>query len=162
MKFNKLIHLAIFLICTQHINAQDPNFSVKWGQEFEASGKSSLDDIIGYDATGIYAVKVRSHNMGGPSYTLDHYDNNFAPTKSFDLDIEEDGKECDVIQLIQLKNKLYMFYSYQDKKEKKNRLFVDEIDKSTLQPKKQKKKIGSIDYYGNSKWNSGTVFHYRF
>jgi hypothetical protein len=156
MNLKKLITLTIFLICTQQANAQDVNFSVKWGQEFEASRKSSLDDIIGYDATGIYAVKVRAHNIGGPSYTLDHYDNNFAPTKSFDLDIEEDGKECDVIQLIQLKNKLYMFYSYQDKKEKKNRLFVDEIDKSTLQPKKQKKKIGSIDYYGNSKWNSGS------
>jgi len=129
---------------------------VKWGQEFEASRKSSLDDIVGYDATGIYAVKVRAHNIGSSSYTLDHYDNNFALTKSFDLDIEDDGKECEVTQLIQLKNKLYMFYSYQDKKQKKNKLFVDEIEKSTLQPKKQKIKIGEIDYTGNSNWNSGS------
>lgn len=156
MNHSLFIALLIALLSTQQATAQDPQFSVKWGQEFEASRKSSLDDIIGYDGTGIYAVKVRYHGMGLPSYTLDHYDNNFALAKSFDLDIEEDGKECAVNQIMQLKNRLYIFFSYLDKKEKKKKLFVDEIDKITLQPKKQKRKIGEIDYEGSSKSNSGS------
>ena len=145
------------LICFYSACAQNLNFSVKWGQEIEASRRSSLSDIIGYDASGIYAIKSRQRGIiaGRYSYTLDHFDNNFAPTKTFDLDIEEDGTECDVSSLLQLKNKLYVFYSYLKKKEKKNILVVDEIDKATLQPKKQKQKIGEIDYSSHSNRNSG-------
>ncbi len=145
------------LICFYSAQSQNLNFSVKWGQEIEASRKSSLSDIIGYDASGIYAIKVRHRSLlaGGNSYTLDRFDNNFVPTKTFDLDIEEDGNECDVSSVMQLKSKLYVFYSYLKKKEKKNLLFVDEIDKTTLQPKKQKQKIGEIDYSNHSNRNSG-------
>ncbi|MBI1768550.1 MAG: hypothetical protein HYR67_09265 [Bacteroidetes bacterium] len=152
----KTISSLVALFFSSYVQCQNLNFTVKWGQEIEASRKSSLSDIVGFDATGIYAIKSRLHGLvGNKSYTLDHFDNNFAPTKTFDLDIEEDGNECDVSSLLHLKNKLYIFYSYLKKKEKKNVLFVDEIDKNTLQPKKEKRKIGEIDYSGNSNRNSG-------
>jgi hypothetical protein len=157
MRFKNFIISLVFLMGVSYGNAQDLDFSVNWGKGFDAPRKSSLDDIIGYDATGIYAVKVkyRITIAGAKSYTLEHYDNNFSPTKSFDLDIEEEGKECNVSYLLQLKNRLYVFYSYQNTKEKKNILLVDEIDKKTLQPKNEKRKLGEIDYAGNSKRNSG-------
>src|SRR6266516_3755642 len=104
----KPLSLAIVsLICFYSAESQNLNFSVKWGEEIEASRKSSLSDIIGYDASGIYGIKVRTRGalFGGNSYTLDHFNNNFAPTKTFDLDLEEDGNECDVSSLLQLKSK---------------------------------------------------------
>lgn len=139
-----------------YAHSQNLSFNVKWGNELEASRRSSLSDIIGYDGTGIYAVKVRTHGLGASrSFTLDHFDQNFAQTKTFDLDLKEDGNECEVSEVLQLKGKLYIFYYYQEKKLKRNLFFVDEIDKATLQPKKQKRKIGEIDYSGNSHRNSG-------
>src|SRR6478609_9232307 len=140
--------------------AQTLDFKVKWGKEFKASSKSSLNDIVGHDANGIYVVKERYRGAmaGGTDFTLEHFDNNFSPTKSFDLDIEEDGKEAKVDYLLHLKNKIFLFYSVADRKTKVNTLFVKEVDKTTLQLKEEKKKIGEINYEGKSKKNTGEFF----
>jgi len=153
MKYTFVFLLS--LICSMNVFAQ--NFNVKLGEEFSAPRKSSLSDIVGYDAKGIYVIKerYRSALSGGNDYTLEHFDTNFAPVNSFDLDIEEDGKHCEVEYLLHLKNKLYLFYSIADQKNKKNNLFVKEVDKSSLKPKEEKRKIGEIDYSGKSKRNNG-------
>lgn len=156
--------LTIVFLCflISHLQAQNLDFKVKWGKEFKAPSRSSLNDIIGHDASGIYVVKerFRSGFSGSNDYTLEHYDNNFSPTKSFDLDIEEEGSQAHVDYLLHLNSKIFMFYSIADQKSKLNTLFVREIDKSTLQPKPEKKKIGEIDYKGKSKRNSGR-FYFR-
>lgn len=125
-------------------SSQDINFSVKWGKALDASRRASLDDVVGYDETGIYVVKVRAKTFGGESYSLDHFDTNFSLTNSFDLDIEENGIECDVLRIAHLRNRLYIFYSYPDRKSKKHFLLVDEIDKATLKPMKQAKTLGTV------------------
>jgi hypothetical protein len=147
---------ALCLLAFASARSQGLQFKVKWGEELHASVRTSLDDIIGYDGTGIYTIKSKIRSFGAPStYTLEHYDNNFAFIKSLELEFEDDGYECEVSQLLQLNGKLYIFYSYRIKKEKKNILFADEIDKQTLTLKKKKIKIGEIDYSGNSHRNSG-------
>ncbi len=151
------VFLFFFLIPCTYVLSQNLQFKVKWGEELDASIKTSLDDIVGFDGTGIYTIKQRLRSFGAPSaYTLEHYDNNFALVKSFDLEIKDDGFDCEVSQLLQLKGKLYIFYSYRNKKAKTNILFADEIDKKTLTLKKEKVKIGEIDYSGNSHRNSGS------
>lgn len=108
-------------------------------------------------------IKGRYRNplLGHSSYTLEHHDNNFVPTKSFDLEIKEGNNVCDIQQVFHLKSKLYIFYSYPDQSQKKNRLFVREIDKATLQPKKDRLALGEIDYSGKSSANDGG-FNFRF
>jgi hypothetical protein len=114
-----------------------------------------LNDIVGFDGTGIYAIKERYGFAGARKYTLEHYDNNFLPTRSFDLDIKENGKECDVELILHLKGKLYLFSSLANSKTKRNVLSVQQIDKKTLQPGAEKIKIAEIDFTGESRSNSG-------
>lgn len=150
MKFKLFFYFVAFLF-SPAVFCQELNFSVKWGKEFNASRKSSLDDIIGFDASGIYAIKgvYRNSLLGGNSYTLEHYSNDFVPIKSFDLEI----KEAKCKKVIQLNSKLYIFYSYPDLNLKKNILFVREIDKGSLQPKTDVLKLGEIDYSEKSNPN---------
>jgi hypothetical protein len=153
--------IVVFLFFSTHLaKAQNLNFSLKWGKELEASRRSSLNDIIGHDATGIYTVKGEVNAFGrNAEYTLEHYDKNFALTKSFDLNLESGNLKGDVNSLLHIKNHLYMFYSYADKKTKKNTLFVKEIDKASLKPKLETKEIGEIDFTGKKKKNSGDFFY---
>lgn len=139
-------------------HAQELNFSLKWGKEFEASRRSTLNDIVGHDATGIYAVKLRT-GFSNLDYTLEHYNTDFSPSKSFDLDIETGKEKAHVNNIIYLKGKLYMFYATPDRKTKKNRLSLQEIDKSTLRPMGEVKKIGEIDYAGKKRYNDGNFYY---
>lgn len=161
MKIYLLFLLAV-IVCLRDGLCQELNFSVKWGKELSASRKSSLEDIVGFDASGIYAIKgrYRSSLLGNNSYTLEHYSNDFASTKSFDLEIEEGGHPCKIQRVFQLHNKLYIFYSYSDVRLKKNILFVREINKSSLQPVTASVRLGEIDYSGKSSSNDGD-FNFR-
>ena len=161
MTVKLLFYLGLLITC-QHALCQELNFSVKWGKEFSASRKSSLEDIIGFDASGIYAIngRYRSSLLGSNTFTLQHYSNDFVPTRSFDLEIREGGNPREVQHLLHLNNKLYIFYSYPDLNVRKNILFVREIDKSTLQPKTDMLKLGEIDYSGKSNSNRGD-FNFR-
>ena len=152
--------IAFAFIGIKSIYAQELDLKIRWGKEFEASRRSSLNDIVGYDASGLYAVRERVNVFGrNPDYTLEHFDTNFSPTKAFDLDIKSDKEKGKINNILYLKGKLLLFYSVADQKTKKNSLFVDEVNKSTLQPKNAVKKIGEIDYSGKRKINSGRFFY---
>lgn len=152
--------IAFAFIGIKSIYAQELDLKIRWGKEFEASRRSSLNDIVGYDASGLYAVRERVNVFGrNPDYTLEHFDTNFSPTKAFDLDIKSDKEKGKINNILYLKGKLLLFYSVVDQKTKKNNLFVDGVNKSTLQPKNAVKKIGEIDYSGKRKINSGRFFY---
>ena len=62
--------------------SKSKKFNILFGEEFRASKRSTLDDIIGYDASGIYALKKTYRGLTGANYDLDleHYDNNMNQT----------------------------------------------------------------------------------
>lgn len=151
----RLACFVIFSITFMDLAAQKLEPQVKWGQEFKAPKRSSLSDIVGFDHTGIYAIKER-YGFGSIRYTLEHYDKNFVPNRTFDLDIEEDGRDCKVELILQLHSKLYLFTSLPNSSTKKNVLSVQEINKKSLQPEKGKQKVAEIDFTGESRSNSGT------
>lgn len=149
--FSSFIGSFLFsIIC---VAQQTP--SVKWGNEFNASKRSTLNDIVGHDNTGIYAVKVR-YKFDLPQYTLEHYDLNMSPTKTVDLDFEIERFPITIEAILQLHNKLYLFTSKPDNRTKKNTLSVQEIDKKTLLPKPEKRGIASIDFSGERSYNNGS------
>ncbi|HYG20377.1 MAG TPA: hypothetical protein VD816_15670, partial [Ohtaekwangia sp.] len=125
---------------------------IKWGVEFKAAKRSSLNDIVGYDNTGVYAIKERYGFAGVRRYTLEQYNKDFIPTTSFDLDFD-DNREVETI--LQLRNRLFMFTSLTDFKTKKNALSVQEVNKKTLRPESVPQRIAEIDYQGELKSNSG-------
>ncbi|HYG02029.1 MAG TPA: hypothetical protein VD927_06255 [Chryseosolibacter sp.] len=151
----KLTLLAFLVQFCFSAGAQKSEPKVIWGTEFKAPKRSSLDDIVGWDYTGIYALKAR-YGFNSAKYTLEHYDKKFNPTRSYDLELRQDGVEGKVELILQLRNKLYLFSSFPDSKTKKRILSVEEIDKKTLQPSGEKQKIAEIDYAGELRSNSGS------
>jgi hypothetical protein len=118
---NQKLFLAIALsMCAIHSDAQDLNFSVKWGKELEASSRSSLNDIVGHDPTGIYTVKQSDNFFSSDfEYTLEHYDTNFSLTNSFDPETVDDKQNTSIKKIIYIYNKLFIFYSTLDQKLKR-------------------------------------------
>lgn len=130
---------------------------IKWGNEIKASRKTTLSDIVGYDENNFYAIRIEYKGFIGPSenLTIDSYDSNANQIQSIDLELGDGRNEKDYEEIVHLDNKLYLFSSIQDKKSKKNMLFVQSIDKTSLLPNTEQKKIAEIDYTGNSRRNSG-------
>lgn len=158
----KLIASTLIIICAIQAKAQELSFSIKWGKELEASRRSSLNDIVGHDRTGIYTVKQSEDIFSKESeYNLEHYDTDFSLTKSFDLEIPNSKQKVSVRKTIYLNNKLFIFYSTLDQKTKKNTLFAKELDKQTLQPKEGSKVIRHFDTSGKNKNINGKSY-YRF
>ena len=131
---------------------------ILWGPELKASKKSTLSDIVGYDETGIYAIKKKIRALYGLNspITLEHYDQKMALSKSVEIELKEQKKKRKFEFIIHIDNEMYIFSSFANQKLKKNFLFVQGLDKKTLQPKKDLKKIAEIDYSGKSKYNSGS------
>ena len=150
---NMLLLLFCIAVSTQ---AQDLKPQVKWGKEFEAPRHSSLSAIVGHDQTGIYAVKERYGFGTGTTFSLEHYDNNFQPTKTFDLKLTHEGKTADVELILQMHSRLYLFSSFRDTQTSRKKLFVQEINRTTLQPLPNKRQIAEIDFGSESRRTSGT------
>ncbi|WP_073131771.1 hypothetical protein [Chryseolinea serpens] len=150
---NMLLLLFCIAVSTQ---AQDLKPQVKWGKEFEAPRHSSLSAIVGHDQTGIYAVKERYGFGTGTTFSLEHYDNNFQPTKTFDLKLTHEGKTADVELILQMHSRLYLFSSFRDTQTSRKKLFVQEINRATLEPLPNKRQIAEIDFGSESRRNSGT------
>lgn len=60
-----------------------------------------------------------------------------------------------------IKNKLYLFSAFQNEQHKKHYLFVQNLNKETLELEDNMKKIGEIDYSGINRYNN-TYFHHEF
>jgi hypothetical protein len=151
-----LLLVAFSLTCNV-LQSQPLDFNIKLGQEFRAPKKSSLDDIVGHDATGIYAIKVKT-GWAWRNYTLERYDNNFKPVHSVDLEVKDAGAPARVQHMLHLKNKLLMFYVVSNRTTSMSELYVREIDKTTLAPKPEKVKLGEAD---ERRVSNGINFNFR-
>jgi len=150
------IHSFLLLFCLAFsAHGQELKPVVRWGKEFEAPRHSSLNSIVGHDRTGIYALKER-YSFGSHSIQLVHYDNDYQPTKTFDIKLTHDGKPADLEYILQLHSRLYLFSSYRDTQASRKKLFVQEIDRTTLEPKADKRQLAEIDFGSESRRNSGT------
>lgn len=68
MNCEKRFALIGFLCYAVSAQSRNLEFSVKWGKEFDAN-KSTLQDIVGYDELGFYALKDRA-SFSGSSLTI--------------------------------------------------------------------------------------------
>ncbi len=155
MKKSIFILLLVFL--TSQISFgqnQSKKVDIIWGNELKASKKNTLDDVVGYDETGFY-VKKSKLSLFAYNIFLEHYDKKMNLTKTVELNLKEQNKQIYYEGIIQLKDKLYCFFSSRDSHIKKNTLFMQEINKRTLQLTNDRKKVGVIDYSHKSVYNSG-------
>ncbi len=143
--------------------AQSVPLKLKWGKEFAAPRNSTVVDIIGYDHSGFYVLKnnARGSIFANNTFSIERFDNNLNPAKSFELELTEGGKKSYLEFLLPLDGRLLLFTSFPDQKTKNNRLFVQPVDKqSLLADNNNKRQLAEINYEGNSKKNSGS-FSFR-
>jgi hypothetical protein len=138
------MRILVILLLPITLLSQPLDFDIQWGEEFKAPKRSSLDDIVGHDATGIYAIKVRG-GIFGTDYTLERYDKNFRPVHSVDLAIKDEGPDVHIEHILHLRNKLLMFYVVPNRKTNKSELYAREINKQTLTPESAKLMLGEAD-----------------
>ncbi len=152
-----ILGLLTFSILISFGQSKSKKVDILWGLEQKKSKRSTLSDIVGYDKTGIYAIKTQNTGLIGynTKITLEHYNNKMNQTKSVEINLEEQNKKTYFEFIIQLNNELYLFSSFKNQKLKRNFLFVQSINKKTLQFNKDLKKIAEINYSGKSKFNAG-------
>lgn len=118
------------------------------GEEEKTSRRMTLSNIVAYDETGIYAIKTKLLSILSPSskIMLEHYDKEMNQSKSVEIELEDENGERDYEFIIYLNNEMFLFSSYNDKKADTKTLFVQGIDKKTLQPKPEVIQIAETDY----------------
>lgn len=136
---------------------------IHWGPVLEGTQYSTLNDIVGYDETGIYAVKRQIRNrlkdLERPaSVILEHYDTNLTVIRSVELQLQEDSKRTNYERILHSNNQLFLFSSFPNQKTKENILFVQTINKKTLELSSDKRRIATIGYFGESRKNAGEYY----
>lgn len=128
-----------------------------WGNKQRASKRTTLSDVVGYDETGIYALKTISKGLYGMSsyLALEQYDHEMNQTRSVEIELEHQKKSLSLEFVLQYNRELYLFSSFKDQKEKRNLLYVQQVNKKSLKPEGMPREIASISYEGEKKKNSG-------
>ncbi len=160
MKVKIIMMFGLMLLMTNFVAGQPINKTAKtsWGKEMRASKRSTLKDVIGHDKTGVYAVRFISKGLYGlfSDLQLEHYDRDMNLTTSTEIAMKYEEGRRELEFIIHLNDQLYLFSSYKDQKQKKNMLFVQEVDKKTLKPEAVSQKVAEVDYEGYRKKNSGS------
>jgi len=131
------------------------------GDEEKTSRRMTLSNIVAYDETGIYAIKTKLRSILSPSskIILEHYDKEMNPSKSVEIELEDENRERDYEFIIYLNNEMFLFSSYNDKRADTKTLFVQGVDKRTLQAKPEISQIAETDYSWASRFRAGNFGH---
>ena len=148
----RLWPLLCLLVALPLVAQRTSKPSVKFGPEFKIPGKSTLDDVIGYDNTGFYVLET---NRWGSKYTLRLFNHQMALVKSAEVNLDYEGKRRRFEFSVQFNGRIYLFTSFANQKLKKNLLFVEAINPSTLKPDGKMTKVAEIDYSRFGRWNIG-------
>lgn len=148
-----MFSFGFFVLSTLFSFAQGSleNPDILWGQK-EKTNKITPGDIVGYDDSGIYVRQTKRIGKS-PGIILEHYDQKMNKTKSSELILEYQKKEMEFKFIKHIGDKLCMFSSFVNTKQKKRFLFVQSINKKSLQFNKDLKKIAEIDISERDKEN---------
>jgi len=145
---------VVALLWAMCLSAQDElkEVQLRWGAKHERSEwHGMLGDLVGSDETGVYLwtrADRKSKKKEGASAFLLHYDTAMNLLRSVPLDLSMGDKkdEREVNKIVLLKDKLYVFSVFSDSKEKEYVLYVQDIDKGTLEGKGEARVLQTIDY----------------
>jgi hypothetical protein len=125
---------------------QSNKVKVFTGKEVKRSPKNKFENIIGSDNNGIYVSRSMLNFFQQRVYTLEHYDRNLKKTKSEKLDLHFKDKKMDFEGFIDLNDKIYVFSSFINQAQKKKYVFTQELNKNTLVPQNNLKKVADFQY----------------
>lgn len=127
LKFFKLCSLLILAIS---LHAGDINVKATWGPEYFAPKRHYPVAFLGDLKTGFIQI---SHQQG-KLLTIQSFSSTLGLKSEKQVDLKTLPKDYDLLECLEWSGKYYLFYSTWEKKEAKERLYVQEIsiDKATL------------------------------
>ncbi|HET8860006.1 hypothetical protein [Marivirga sp.] len=155
MKKITIIYLALIPLIFTTLKAQTVSQNIIIGDEIKQSFKNGFYDleILTDDEEYFYALEipftaVYSMSIGGSKkYAIAKYNlENLQPVKSVPLELTFEGKDRKYEFIAVVGGEIYLFTSFQNQEQKKTYLFVENIDKNTLEASKSLRKIAELDY----------------
>ncbi len=148
-----ILLLAFFSFNLMLAQTSSDKVIITLGDEEKESRYITLEDVIGYDETGIYVLKRDRKRFKNTKYYLAKYDYEMNPIMS--EEIEKPRKNQFLEYFTNLNDQLQIFSSHSDKEKFINSFYIDEIDKSSLKFKGDEKTLAKINFEGGKKANSG-------
>lgn len=147
-----LLLLALVLVIGFGAIAQKKTkkVSITYGDELKVKKRTTLSDIVARDETGFYALL-----RGKGDFILQKFDSKMHLQNSVFLELKYMKKDRAYEGIISVDKRLFLLSSFRNKKLKKKFLFVQTINKKTLLPNDDLKKIAEIDFGNKGKRNSG-------
>lgn len=159
----KIIFLLLFILpisISTKAQITNDNVDILWGKEFKDSKKNSMNDVIATDETGFYTLSSkRGGYSGNETITVSHFNNSANLLQSSEVELVKDKKEMKFEFFVQMQDQLFVFASYADKKVKKNYLYVQSMNKKSLQVNNDRKKLAEIPYQ-NKFFKGAGAFNY--
>lgn len=145
-----IILLLIILPISTISKAQTASEKVDilWGDELKESKKATLSDVIAYDGSGFYTISTRAGGVYGNNETvkISHFNNKVKLVKEAELELYLGKKDMEFEFFVQMNSQIHVFSSYANKKTKTNGLYTQTINKKTLLPNNDRKKIAEIPF----------------
>jgi len=134
---------------------------LRWGKEMKKPSKSYFSEILGSDAEGFYALRIRQKGdlrSGGtiPKIYIEKYNEDMKLKKAKEIDLRYKKKKRDLEKVLYMRDKFYLFTSFNNKAHKANYLFYQTISKKSFNLNKKIKKIAETparDEYREGKFN---------
>lgn len=153
----KKILWALCLIITSVLWAQQtPN--VHWGSKQSMPNLFSVSQFILEDQGNVYTIQDKQTEFLGTTsstYILERFDAEQKLSHSEKVELKQGKKEKKFEFVLPMNQEIYLFTSFKNQKLKKNFLFCQTINKESLKPNNDTKKIAEVDYSKHSKNNSG-------
>jgi hypothetical protein len=155
--------LLLMLTLMSSLQAQEIGFTLKSGQVMRDKVSQRTVDIadigrINGQTYFLYLPWNAVYNQASigatENYFVGKFDKDLNLIKKAEIVIKHDKKdlECDGVRM--LKDKLLVFSSFQNSKDKKDYLFAQNLDSKTLELVPNSKLIAELDYSGLSKFNN--------
>lgn len=152
-----LLGISLLVCLTVVGQSKSKKVDIQMGPEEKASKRSTLNGIVGFDESGFYAIKSKYAVVGSSKVTLEKYNHKMNLVRSVELELEEQGKEKVLEKIVMLDGELYLFSSFFNKKTDKKYLFVQTINKKTLNFGKRSRKIAEYDVAGGFLSSGGSI-----
>jgi hypothetical protein len=146
----KLLFLLVlsFIWINTIVSQDSKNAKVTMGPAVKLSKRATLTEVLDYSDKGFFGLMIEGKGFAGLNryLTLESYNKAMSLEKTVEVDLKQGDKEKTMQNLIHFNNSLYLFSSFDNKKTDVNYLFMQTIDKKSLQPHNNLEKISEINY----------------
>jgi len=142
--FSFLTSVVFSLTCLS-ISAQE-EFQIDLGPRFKEKIEFTVEEIIGLDETGFYTVKdIPRGNVGfGTDFRIEKFDFDMNLIQSNEIELKIDRRKGALKRVVQFHDNIYLLTEYREGESNFLSVYLQDIDKRTLDQGKKRKKLADI------------------